>query len=487
MRSHSRTPERCWVLGALACVAIIAGCATLDEQRKAAHRSPEITSAIRAQERGKDLMTEGELQSEVMSFADRLAAMISQTAVAFESQLPTPEARLRAREMKVFTIGAAVQAAVGPNPGVALLDTVVLVTLNRMVWEEYWRPVVFGEPADLVIDTWKKLESDIWRIAATVLTQDQQQELRRLIREWRQHNPDQVAVNFIRFRDFGTSRHASPLANAERPGGLLGIGEATAAVDQMRLLSEKALFQISHMQLLASLQFELALSHLVAQPETQRALDTSSRLLVGVDRLSLAVEQVPVRAEELLYPAIGEIDRLLRTHRRAAIDQLMDRVAGERQAVVRDLASEEERLRKLLGDAREFLTVGKDLASQVDATVTKVDTLAARFGPSPAKADEGRFHIEDYGAATRELSGAAGNLRELVTSINQLLASPTWDRRLPQMMETVDRLESDVERSLNHVFLLGAALIVVFFVALLAYRYASAKVVDSSRTNRPTR
>lgn len=393
--------RRCLILSCLALLLLAAaGCAT--PLINPADRSPDIASITQRQEMSKYAITEEELQSEVMSFADRLASMISQTAVVFEKQLLSPEVRVRAREMKVFTVAAAFEAAAGPNPAVALLDTVVMVTLNRTVWEEYWRPKVFGEPAEGVIETWKKLEADIWSIAARVLTQDEQQELRRLIQEWRRNHPDQVAVNFIRFTDFGASRRKSPLTSAQRPGGLLGIQEATAAVDKMRLLTERAMFHISRMQLIASLQFELALADLFAQPETIRALDTSAKLPDDLERLSVALKQLPVRAEEMLYPAIAEIDRLIERNRQAAIVQLSERVAAERQAILRDLASEEERLRNLIGDAREVLTIV-------------------------------------------------------------------------------------VERGLNHAFLLGAGLILFFFLALLAYRYTSTKLVKSSQTIDPTR
>ena len=478
--------RRCLVLSCLALMLLgAAGCAT--PLIKPADRSPDFASITQRQEEGKYAMTEEELQSEVMSFADRLASIISQTAVVFENQLRSPEARVRAREMKVFTMAAAFEAAAGPNAAVALLDTVVMVTLNRTVWEEYWGPKVFGEPAEGVIEAWKKLESDIWSIADRVLTHDEQQELRRLIQEWRQNHPDQVAVNFVRFSDFGASRRKSPLASAQRPGGLLGVEEATAAIDQMRLLTERAMFHISRMQLVASLQFELALANFFAQPETIRALDTSARLLNSSERLSVVLEQLPVKFEEKLYPAIAEIDRVMLTHRQAAIDQFAERVAAERQALLRDLTSGEERLLNLIGDAREVLAIGKDLASQIDSTVTKVDTLAARFGPGSAEAGRTLFHIEDYRAAARELSATVENLKGLVVSIDQLLGSPAWDRRLPQVTETADWLESRVERGLNHSFLLGAALILVFFLALLAYRYASAKLVKSSQRIDPTR
>ena len=114
-----------------------------------------------------------ELQSAVMSFADTFAQTIASTALELERTLQTPEARLKAANIRVYSVAAACEIAADAQPGVALLDMVVLVTLNRMVWEDYWQPEVFGQAAEDMVEALRKLEKGIWSIAARVLTPTQ--------------------------------------------------------------------------------------------------------------------------------------------------------------------------------------------------------------------------------------------------------------------------------------------------------------------------
>jgi hypothetical protein len=140
-------------------------------------------------------ITRGELHAALMDFADRFANTVNESAIRFESDLPSRGARLEATRLRFYPLASAFQIAAGPNPGIALLDMVVLVTLNRIVWEEHWRAQIFGAPAEVMVAGFGKLEADIWSIAKKVLTQTQQEELRAVILEWRRKNPARIRVN----------------------------------------------------------------------------------------------------------------------------------------------------------------------------------------------------------------------------------------------------------------------------------------------------
>jgi hypothetical protein len=133
-------------------------------------------------------------------------------------------------------MAAAYHIAATPYPGAALLDMLVLVTLNRMVWEEYWVPKVYGQLAADMVTMLRKLEGDIWALAAEVLTPTQRQELRDVLRAWRDKYPDKIGVSFIRFSDFGELGRKPSLEQARKAGGLLApIKQATQAAEEIRL------------------------------------------------------------------------------------------------------------------------------------------------------------------------------------------------------------------------------------------------------------
>ena len=157
-------------------------------QTKSARGAAETKANSEEKKQSSHQMTEAELQSEVMSFADRFATILAQSFDDFEERAPTFRARYIALGDTVYSQAAAFTIAGGPNPQVALLDLVALTTLGRMIYEED-RLVEFGESAEVMVRGFKTLEADVWRIAAKVLSPGEQQELRDMIRGWRQDHP----------------------------------------------------------------------------------------------------------------------------------------------------------------------------------------------------------------------------------------------------------------------------------------------------------
>ncbi|MFQ5993058.1 MAG: hypothetical protein ACE5NA_11540 [Nitrospiraceae bacterium] len=269
----------------------------------------------------EDRITKGELQDSLMAFADRFGSTIVETAEVFENREGSARARLVARRMKVFPTIAVIDIAAGPNPAVSLLDMLVLVTLNRMVWEEYWKPKVFGEPADLMIKAWRNLEANIWSIANRVLTSEQQDEMVNLIKEWRDSNRDIVAVAFIRFDDFAESRRKSALEKAAESGGFLGIKGATRAMDEARFLGERAMFLLTRMMILVPFQIELVYQKMVTEPAVEQLLSDTTTLPKAIHQQAKAVQQV-AKAMDQTAKALEELPKQIAQESEAAITHL---------------------------------------------------------------------------------------------------------------------------------------------------------------------
>ncbi len=150
---------------------------------------------------------------------------------------------MSATRIKVSSIFAALEIASGPDPGVALLDLSVLVTLTRMVWDGFWQPEVYGEAADVMVGELRKLEQEIWSIAAKVLTSVQQREFRDLIEEWYTRNPEKKMVAYVRFSNFGELGRKPTLEEAIQRGGMFGaIREAMEEAERICLIAERALY-----------------------------------------------------------------------------------------------------------------------------------------------------------------------------------------------------------------------------------------------------
>jgi hypothetical protein len=176
-----------------------------------------------------------------MSFADNWASQIVEATALLVQRVARPDVRLEADRFKHNAMAAAYHIAATPSPGAALLDMLVLVTLNRMVWEEYWVPQVYGPLAADMVTMLRKLEGEIWALAAEVLTPTQRQEVRDVLRAWRDTYPDKIGVSYIRFSDFGELGRQPSLEQARKAGGLLApLTHATQAADAIRLWGDRA-------------------------------------------------------------------------------------------------------------------------------------------------------------------------------------------------------------------------------------------------------
>ena len=102
---------------------------------------------------------------------------------------PPPEVRRAILGDVVFSAAAAFTVAADADPQLALLDLVVMTTLGRMVYEDYW-PEKLGDATVPVLTAFEKLERDIWTVAAPILDAGQQQELRERIDAFREDNPE---------------------------------------------------------------------------------------------------------------------------------------------------------------------------------------------------------------------------------------------------------------------------------------------------------
>ena len=405
-----------------------------------------------------------ELQSAVVNYADRFVSIIGQAAFLFEKELPTPEARLISARRKVYTLSAAVTIAAGPEPAAALLDMAVLATLNRMVWEDYWRPQVFGQPAAIIVSAFQKMEDDAFSIAAKVMTPGQLKELRDLIKDWHDQHPDQIAVDFIRFSDFGELGRKPELKKIKAPGGLLApVKEAAQAADEIRLTSERAMFLFSKLQLIMGLQAELIYKELVMQPEV-------TGLLKDVNAFKQQMGDLPDRIAHERQAALNDISQLVASERTAVL-AAFDQRESKLRAILGDTRSTMERADILLTSLQQTMTSAERVVGQTEEAgkvfqelVGAVDRLAARMASGKSEQPGKPFDINDYIPALEKLNQTVREAALLVGVVDQTGS--------PLVRQVVAEINLAAEKRVDDLFwrllillgitgLIGAGIVVV--------------------------
>jgi hypothetical protein len=274
-------------------------------------------------------ITEAQLQSHIMSFADRFASILDTAIAKFEKLNPPGKSRYEVLELMTFSLHQAFLIAAESDPDVALLDMVSMVTLGRIFFEEEG-PSRYAKMVVPVIDGYRKAEADIRKVAAKVLTPDQMLNLMKIIKRWRKENPEVKSFPLIRFSNFAADRRESTLTRDEEPEGLFeSVESASETVEEMRLLAERGMYLATRIPLLSGLFGDLWLTRIMNNPNLQKALTDVSQLSQGTAGLAAIAEKLPDQ---------------IATEREATIKQLAGEIAAARKAAMADVLAEFQRI-----------------------------------------------------------------------------------------------------------------------------------------------
>jgi hypothetical protein len=285
-----------------------------------------IQPSYAAKKSTSSTMTPSELQSQVMSFADRFIARVDGTTIDYihiKGYAKTPRDRFAVNARRLVASSAAVSIAAGPNPETALLDMVTLVSLLRLTTEDVWVGKKLVPHSQILLKAYVELEKDIWAIANSVLSKEQSKELQSLIYEWHKENINTtVSVSSIRFGDFAKKRRQSTLE-----GKVKGFLKSTnAQIEQTRVLAERTVFMAERQPNLIRWQIEQIFFDLAMEPEFKVLLDTSRDIALAGKSIAKTAEEMPAiitkERKETITQAISEISK----ERQAFINQTSENI-----------------------------------------------------------------------------------------------------------------------------------------------------------------
>lgn len=450
------------------------------------------TAAIRpkpAQPRAY-VMTEIELQSELMGFADRFATFMLQAIDDFQTDQPLPDQRRIVLGDTVLTIASVYTIAAEPNPDIALLDMIAMVTLGRMIYEEHWLDQM-GSKIEPIIKGLRTAEDDVWQLAARILDVEKQGDLQRIILEWRRANPEVLSFSLLRFSDYATERRKSTMAQQtlQVSGLFQSVQQATQEVEETRLLAERSLFLATRMPLLTGYFADVWLSQMTLNPQAHDLLSNFDRMAAVSERMAAVAEKFPqdiaTIRENLLRQAAEELDRLGQKHiellavkvgdeREAAIRQFMAALGRERQQAIQDLVREEKRLGRMLADLRLTIEESSRVMGSINLFMEHLIQLEME-----EDLDDDPFDITEYAQTATNVGSAARDLNTLISTFEAILNSPGWEILLPRLEDAINRVGSEGEELIDHSFKQAALLILFFLVGYVLARIVVDKWVRS--------
>jgi hypothetical protein len=382
-------------------------------------------------------ITREELEDHVRRFADRYMTRVALAANGVADRTEDEALKSLMLTWKSVSFAAVVDIAIGPNAVTNLLDMMTLTRLSRLVVDSHWAPDVLGpELGEEFLQAFIALDEDIWTVADDVLTDQQQQELAILVEDWHMENPDQVYPWYVKLSNFSGQRAAS-LAAVQQTGGMLKeVARAREAAEEIQAFGERVLFYLQRAPMITSLEFEASAGTVLGGPAISQATENMDRFVTSVEQLVQSVDDLP-------------------GSRLAVVDQFMERLGSEREALVRDISSSEENL-------VNFLAALQPALESLERTI-----VASKINDPNARP----FDINEYRALMSESATTAIELRQLVETVESLMQN---SEQLSTLVTALVEAENAV---VDRAFRQAIALIFIFFAVLLAYRLVTRKLI----------
>jgi hypothetical protein len=413
-------------------------------------------------------LNDAQLQALVMGMADTYTGGMLQAAMVLETQAVTPADRQMAHGGKYLTTLAALTIAAGPSPEAALIDLLVLTRMmpvgsaRRLSLPDLSPQMAAHAPE--YVAALHRLEELIWRDADRVLSEEQQQQLREVVDEWLAEHPLAMAVFYIRLSDFTEIRN--PRSAAVVKGMLADVGEATRAVDDIRLLGERALWLSSRMPVVFGYQVERTLYDVVAQEEAQQLINDSLRFTDAAVGIRKEVADAPATLTSQREALIADLTVL----QEETIDNLMDGIARERQAFLDEVDARKTMAHEVLEDLQRTIQAARELVDSVDVVVSRFDARETAPGREP-------LDMADVRDAASEAALAADEFTELLVVAQELLASPYWQQRATEIGSAWGRVEHSGRGWMTYGFRRTLLVIGAALLAVVIYRFIAVKLI----------
>jgi hypothetical protein len=438
------------ILATAVCLANVAACAPHPGNTES--HPWQVTAQ---KESGSRRLTPEELQHELFQFVDRYRELVGQATDGSVRRATTADGRIMFQATKTSYVAAAVSIVTGPRPIDALRDLLVMVTLQRMVWEsgaDGQIPHAEAEPVAVVLRT---LEREVYDLAARVLPSDVIVKVRDLSAKWRRENPQQHYVAYVRFQNLGASSEADEVNEIISSGGFLAPVETVAReAHEARLLAERTLYLVNRMPMFLQWETTLAYQRIAASPEASGVLANLSGYRAALERLGEEISRLPDRVADERLTLVNDVKQLVARERAETIDDIRTLFRSEREAFFLGLSKGADTYRPIL----------EQLAVTAAATRDAVAALERMTSSSKGSAGDG-VNIKEVHEIAGQLAAAASATNNAVVGLNSLFTAE---------LKGLSSVNAMLATQFQSIFLYTAGLVVllgiVLYVALRASR-----------------
>ena len=422
-----------------------------------------------------------QVRSRLRSFADQYRNEISAACDEIKANREDPRMRRLAHAYKLDGATAAYDIAVEDDARQAVLDMLVLVTLQWYVAESHGS-TQFPKDHALIKEKTQILKNTAWNLAAQVMTEKQRGELLAVIDRWWAANGNQTEVWYVRIADLagygsGTSFEGVFSGVTSLPGKFLNafvpLDDASESLGEASVTAERAVWLTPRLMILAQWRAEMIILDSLATTEVSATLGSVNKAVEVAERATAVAEQLP---EDL---------------------------GVQREALIRDLVENEASLKALLEETRAtidavgaittdtnaIVTDGKALLETTDSVLRTADTVvqsvesmlrAAKEGGDETPSDEppGRpFDITEYNATLQSAEAALNEINQILANVDAVTASGELRQRVEPVIDLSEDFVDDTLARVERLVIVAAVAFAAAGIAIVGV----AKFVPSRR------
>lgn len=433
------------------------------------------------------------LHPRLLSLADSCAARTRLATDSFAQEVDTRAGSIQALQWRLSFTRAMYQAATGPSPLTGLLDTLVLVTTGKVMFQTRGISEKWGAPARHIGAALQSMEGLCWEVSSDYLTKVQIEELKATLKEWEDRKLGSESDEFEELPDFRQLAHALGKKDAATGGGIMsflsidplaGLEPVAREIALTRQFTERVMFWLERQPAMIEDQVELATLLTQQLPEVVTTLASLDRVTKAAESVAATADRLPKDIEKEREAAVAQIGAEVGKQADMALARIADEVTRQRQELLADLDKVSAPVNSMLAETRTTIAAGQAMSAELTKTVAAVDALMKQFepdeeekpapAPAPAAAPSGEpakpFDIVEYGDAATRIGTAAA---ELGTAIRNL------DQSMPNVQKTIDvavsRIDQSIEAAFHKGLQLGLALVGAVTLAVLLVRALGAR------------
>jgi hypothetical protein len=133
------------------------------------------------------------------------------------------------------------------------------------------------------------------------LSEGQLANLSKLVAEWKTAHPESTVVSLVRFVEFAETRRLSAESRASASGLLASVRDASAAVEDVKLLGDRVLWYMGRYPYLLGQQTELTAYRLADHPEAGLVRDS----LTAINERIATLDSDLLAQQEALFRRLG--------------------------------------------------------------------------------------------------------------------------------------------------------------------------------------